>query len=859
MSLLERILYLFRRRRFDTELDAEVQFHIETCADELEAGGMERRKAIAQARRQFGSAARMGEETRAAWQFGWLEYLASDLRYAARAFGRTPSFAVTAIACLALGIGANTTIFSIASEVLFSRPSVADPDTMAHLRIGGASHIPMREYRFLRDAKIFDGLAGENEEAEVNWRNGDRTDRLFGVRTTDNFFDVTRMPVAMGRTFQAGETDAVVISYNLWNSRLGADPNVLGRKMILDGRAYQVAGVLPRDHRTVTGFGFSPDLYFPVANDKTNVALFARLPQGMTRAEAADRLKAACQRMDEAFAVKVDPWARRAKVEAIGGLEHLQSENLMPIAAFFGMLMVVVALVLSIACANVASLLMARASSRSRELAIRLSIGAGRGRILRQLLAESLLLAVCGTGAGLALNLLVTAWISRLRLPLPLPLQYIIEPNWPLLGYSVLVGLGSCLAAGVMPAIQGTRAGLNLALKRDEHQAARAGWSFRNLLVTGQLAVSIVLLCAGFLFLRNLVHASSVRPGFDIEHTVWAHLRLVPEQYQKPGKSAALVAEGLDRLRNLPGVDSAAIARIVPLNDNILNGTLVHTDLSATPRHVTFHSNYVGAGYFRVMQIGILRGREFQVTDAKAVILNENMARTLFGDTDPIGHTITWDAGTLQVIGVVQNSKYFTLGEENANGYYEPYVRREGATANLHFLVRAVGRPEAMVPAIQAAIGSLDTTAALEVKPMSQALAFAMLPSRVGAAILGAMGLLGLGLAAIGLYGVLLFAVSRRTREIGLRVALGASPASVLGIVLRQSVRLAGSGIVAGLALAYLAVRPLTMFLIPEVRPTDPGNFAIVGATLSLVALVATLAPAVRALRVDPVVALRHE
>ena len=445
----------------------------------------------------------------------------------------------------------------------------------------------------------------------------------------------------------------------------------------------------------------------------------------------------------------------------------------MPLAAFFGMLMVVVALVLSIACANVASLLMARASSRSHELAIRLSIGAGRGRILRQLLAESLLLAACGTGAGLALNLVVTTWISRVRLPLPLPLQYVIEPNWPLLGYSVLVGLGSCLAAGVIPALHGTRAGLNLALKRDEHQVARAGWSFRNLLVTGQLAVSIVLLCAGFLFLRNLVHASSMRPGFDTAHTVWAHLRLVPEQYPRPEKSAALVAEGLERLRHLPGVEAAAIARIVPLNDNILNGTLMLTDLSANPRHITFHSNYVGTDYFRVLQIGISRGRDFRPGEGKVVILNENMARALFGETDAIGHTVTWDGGTLQIVGVVQNSKYFTLGEENANAYYEPYVRREGSAPSLHFLARAAGRPEAMVPAIQAAIGPLDPTAALEVKPMSQALAFAMLPSRAGAAILGAMGLLGLGLAAIGLYGVLLFSVSRRTREIGLRVAWG--------------------------------------------------------------------------------------
>jgi predicted permease len=863
-EIANRLSYLAFRSRFDTELDSEIQFHIETRADELAQTGLTRAAALAQARREFGSGARAREETRAAWQLRWVEDLAADLRYAARAFRRNPAFALTAIACLALGIGANTTIFSLAEEVLFSQPSVRDAQTLAHIEIGGNSHVYMRDYRFLRDAHIFDGLAGENEETEVNWLHGDRTDRLHSVRVTDDFFDVTGIPVAMGRPIQTGESDTVVVSRSFWRERLGADPDVIGRNIVFDGKPYRIAGVLPAGHRTVIGFGFAPDLYLPVAGEKNIVALYARLPREMTRLIARERLKTACQEMDRVFGGGDYPRANQIEVDPISGIDYLRNRNVMPIIAFFAMLMIVVGLVLLVACANVASLLLARASSRSHELAIRLSIGAGHGRIIRQLLAESLLLALCGTGVGLLLNIGCTSLLSRIRFPLPVPVQFTIQPDWPLLAYSIAVALASCVAAGLMPAMKGTRGGISLALKQGERQVAHGRWTLRDALVVCQLSVSIVLLSAGFLFLRNLLHASTASPGFDISHTIWAHMRLVPEGYAQPEKTRALVAEGLSRLRTLPGVEGSTVARVVPLNDNMTTGTGLRTDLSPNPIHVTFKNNYVGPDYFRIMQIPILAGREFLESDRrgapKVAILNENMARRLFGNTNPIGHTVRYDHGDpITIVGIAKNSKYFTLGEENTSAYYEPYAQLEGFRADLHFLVRAAGAPEALVPAVQAALAPLDTTAALEVKPMSKAMTFALLPSRIGAAILGAVGLLGLGLAAIGLYGVLLYSVSRRTREIGLRMALGASPSGILAMVLRQSAALTFAGIVIGLAFAVFAMRPLAMFLIPEVHPADAGNFIAVGAALAFVALIATVSPALRALRIDPVSALRHE
>jgi predicted permease len=837
-ELWQRLAYLFRRGRFDRELDQEIEFHLESRADELEASGMTRKDALAQARRELGSPARIEEETRAAWQFRRIEDLASDLRYAARGFRRNPTFAATAIVCLALAIGANTTVFSIATEVLFSRPSVRDASSILALRVGGSSHATQSGWRQLRDSHIFEDLAGENEESETNWRHGSVTERLYAVRVTDNYFDMTGVPIAIGRPMARGERETVVISYGLWQRRFGGDPGVTGTGMVLDGQPYTIVGVLPRDHRTVTGFGFSPDLYAPVANESTRVALFARIPPGMNRATARERLLAACREIDPKLAENI--W-----LGGIAGMDRLSSNKILTVAAFFGMLLTVAGLVVLIACANVASMLLARAASRSQEIAIRLSIGAGRGRLVRQLLAESLLLAACGTAAGLGINVGLTALLSRIRLPLPLPIQFQIEPDWRLLAYAAAMGIGTCVAAGLAPAIRATRT-ITPGARR-----IGGGSALRNALVGAQVAVSVVLLSAGLLFVRNLLRASTDSPGFDTAHTVWGRTTLMPE-------ARDATAAGLDRLRALPGVDSASVARVVPFNDNITNGALVRPG-GGPPVQVTFRMNYVGPDYFRVMQIPILAGREFNARDRDAAILNEAMARRLFGNADPVGRTVSWDAGTMLVVGVAKNSKYFTLGEEDQPAYYQPYASMRPMPRALNFLVRATGRPEPLVPAIAGVLGELDRTAAVETKPMSKALTFALLPSQVGAAVLGTIGLLGLLLAAVGLYGALLYSVTQRLPEIGVRMALGASPGSVLRLVVRQSATLAGIGSAVGLGMAVVAVRPLAMFLLPEVRPTDPSTFVAVAAALFGVAVAATVGPALRALRVDPAVALRHD
>ena len=862
-QILRRTLYFGRRSRFDRELNDEIRFHIETRADELEQAGMPRGRALEQARREFGSDTLIREDTRAVWQLVWFGDLVRDLQYAVRALLRNPAFAVTTITCLALGIGANTTIFSLSTEMLFSKPSCRSPETLFQVWIGGSSAAPQPQYRFVRDSHAFEGIAGENEETEANWLVGDTVLRLFTVRVTDNFFSVVGIPVMSGRAILPGDSNVAVITYEFWQRKLGGEADAIGRKLILDGRPYTVIGVLPGNHRTTTGFGFSPDLYLPVTSDNTDLTLYARVPQGTTRLSATARLLPVTKELDRIYAQGNQRW-EDVRVFSVSGMDRLAGDEMMPITAFFAMLMVVVGLLLLIACANVASLLLARASGRARELAIRLSIGASQGRIIRQLLTESFLLGLFGTAAGLGMNLALTSFANRFQLPLPLPVQLRTRPDWRLLGYSVLVILVCTIAAGLAPAIQSARAAVGASVKQDGHQASRGHWSLRDALVVAQLAISIVLLSGGFVFMRNLLQASSISPGFDTQHTVWTSMRLVPDVYSKPEKIRTLVDSALSELRGLPGIEAASAVRRVPLNGHSTTSTRFRTDIDSAALMVTYNGNYVSPGYFKTMRIPIVRGREFVNEDRaespRVAIVNENMAAKLFGKIDPVGHSVRFgkDAPVL-IVGVAANSRYFTIGERDALAYYKPYAQWKASEVNVQFLVRASGTPEPLIPRITGILSRLDPTAALETRPMKRALAFALLPSRVGAAVLGSTGMLGLMLAAVGLYGVLAYSVNRRVREIGVRVALGATPGGILRLVLLKGVALVGTGSAIGVTMAIFAVRTLAAFLMPNVHPTNPVTFLVVSSALCFVGLLAAAAAAVRALRLDPAVALRHD
>ncbi len=861
-----KLRYLSRRERFDAEMEEEMHLHMEERAEELMVEGVDRKEAVMRARREFGSTARIQEDARVMWHFRWQEDLLSDLRYAARAMGKSPGFALAGILSLALGTGANTTAFSLMMEFLFSEPSVERPGSLVTMRVGGASHALMEDYRLIRDSNPFDGVAGMREEGEANWRWGDESKRLHVMRVTDNFFEVTGTPLMLGRGMAAGERNTVVVNHAFWKTQLGGNPDIVGRTLVLDGQPYIVAGVLPEHHRTIFGFGFAPELYMPVVSESERVKLVVRLPEGMTKGMALAAIKAAAASLDEIHPPKDGNLRTRdVEVSSVTGVDRVKGKS--PIIAFFGMLMIVVGLVLLVACMNVASLHLARAASRRHELAVRRALGAGRWRVARQLLTESLLLAALGTLCGLALNVALTGIINRVPLPLPVPIRLAIAPDWRLVTYAALVALGCAAIAGVMPALAASRAGVQAGMKSEERSVGGSRWSLRSFVVAGQLAVTVLLLTTGLLFLRNLSRATNMHPGFDAETTTWATLRLVPERYSRDEQIQTALDQALDRLRSVPGVESAAVARVVPLNDSIVRSTTMKPDTGGEVGRVRAQLNWTGPDYFRTMDIALVARRDFTPADRTgaedSVIINETLARLLFGAISPVGHTFSWgterNEQTFRVVGVAKDSKYFTLGEENAAAVYHPFAQQGSPGTTLHLLVRSSRDPVQLGRELRSALAGVDSSAAIEVRPMKSALGLAFLPSRVGAALLGSMGALGLLLAAVGLHGVLSYAVSRRMREIGLRMALGASPEAVLRMVLRQSLALVVSGIAVGLLIAVFATQPLAMFLVPDVRPSDPITYLAVCGLLLFVAIAATAGPATRALRVDPTVALRYE
>jgi len=482
--------------------------------------------------------------------------------------------------------------------------------------------------------------------------------------------------------------------------------------------------------------------------------------------------------------------------------------------------------------------------------------------LIRQLLAESLLLSVLGAAAGLGLNLLITNFLNGTTLPLPVPIRLAIEPDWRLLAYGAVIAIASAVMAGLLPAFSSTRSGTNASLKKDEHQVGGGGL-MRKALVAGQLAVSVIVLITAALFVRNLVRSATMNPGFDLDHTIWAQMHLVPESYPTGDKTFALVRSALEHLRSQPGVESASFINVVPLNDTSNDIGPVSTEVKPEPLRLRYFTFGVAEDYFKTMAIPILSGREFQSSDraggARVVILNETLARLLFGNVSPVGRIIRFGTNSRTVVGVAANHKYSTLGEDESPAMYEPYLQRGGNRANLHFLIRSSGPPAMLTHALNKALLDVEPNAAVEVKPMNQAMGFALLPSRAGAGLLGVIGTLGLTLASIGLYGVLAYSVSRRIREIGLRVALGAQRGDVLRLVLGEGAWILGVGLAIGISVSIFLTKPLTMFLVAGLKPSDPFTYISVAAVLVAVGCVASLKPALRALKADPAVALRYE
>lgn len=868
---------LFRSHDVDAALRRELRVHLEEQIDEYVAAGMTPEDARAAARRAFGPMARIAEECRDTRRVALVHNVSQDLRYALRALRQQPMLVAAATLSIAVAIGANTVIFTLASQIVFSAPTAADPDRLVNIRMGTGSHVSYRAWQALERSGALAGLAGYQFEREVNWRGTERAVSLMPLIVTGNYFDVLGVPMAMGRAFSAGEARAeraptvAVISYRFWQRRLAADPAVLGRTLIINGDAYTVLGVLADKLRAFPGYAIAPDIYLPLSRalmpglfeplDGT-VQLVGRLHERQSLAAARAALSTAGSRLTAEYGER---FGEVQRFSPVGGVAQIK--DMKELGAFFALLLVCVAVVLAVACANVAGLLLARGTVRRREIAIRVALGASRARLVQQLLTEGLWLASFGTACGLLLMRATMALVARVPLPLPLPFELHASFDARLLLSSLVLLALTTVCCALVPALQATRPSLVPSLKQEEPRCVHPRWTLRNVLVIGQIALALVLLLTATLFLRNLALARLADPGFDAQRTIVARVSFVEGRYTRESRAAFLDA-AVARLAARPGIERAAYTADVPLTiySGMTNGSDLRIAEHGGPFRARYEVNRVGPDYFSTMGIRLRRGREFHRADgpgAPAVaIVNDAFVQRYFAGADPIGKHLVLPGApgddAAEIVGVVANSRHRTIGEEQRAAIYEPFLQRANRDRLVHLLVRTSGDPGSAARDITRVLADMDPTAAIDVQPMRAALAFAFMPSQLGAALLASLGSLGLLLAMVGLYAVVAYAVSRRTAEIGIRMALGASPAAVMRLVLGDAAVLAAAGIAIGLAAAALITRPLAMFLVAGLSPADPVSFVMTALVLAMVSLAAAWTPARRALKIDPALALRE-
>ena len=832
-----------------------------------------------------------------------MDTLFKDLKFGVRGLLKRPGFTVIAVLTLALGIGANTAIFSVVNATLMRPLPVVDPDRLVFVFNGPPGSVfSYPDYAALRDQNnVLDGLiawGGITASLSTN----DQPDLVNGAIVSGNFFDVIGVRAQLGRVITAeddktpGAHPVAVISQGLWQRRFAADPNIVGRQLLLNGNNFTVIGVLPGGF---DGLQLGPvrDLYVPMMMQATmrppragysgeknpdllqvrnNRWLFSvgKLKPGVSPEQAQASLALIAKQLEEQHRVNE---GRGISVSAFS--EGDNPSNRQQLSSVARLLMGVVGIVLLIACANVANLLLARSSARTKEIAVRLAIGATRWRIVRQLLTEGILLATLGGAAGLLLAWWATRSLSATPPPqgaLPLTPQFAIDLRVLLftLGLSVLAGI----VFGLAPALRASRPALVPALKDDAaafFERTRV-FSLRNLLVVTQVALSLVLLIAAGLFLRSLQQARTIDPGFDAEKIVNLPLNINLLRYTST-QGREFYKQVVERVEAIPGVESASVARIAAVSGSssvrslLIEGregsdTQFRSDNAgaASGDSDSTSANVVGPRYFQTMGIGLMQGRDFNAQDNEdhplVVIVNEAFLRRHFPSGDALGKRLSVNGPQgpwREIVGVVRTSKYFSLGEAPTPVTYLPLQQNHETGMNLH--VRTAVDPSTVAAAIRNETQALEKNLPLgNPELMSERVANSLYAARMGAILLAVFGGLALLLASIGLYGVMSFAVSRRTRELGIRVALGARPGDVFRLVLRQGMILVVVGLVIGLGVAWMVTRLLASFLY-GVSTTDAFTFAAIPALLILVALLACYLPARRATKVEPLTALRYE
>lgn len=811
---------------------------------------------------------------------GWsLLMLSHDLKVAVRMLAWRPAFTLVAVLILGLGIGANATIFSwLRSVVLQPLPGVdiapliavhATTPTRGDLDF---SYPNFRDLRLSPPAEIED-LAAFRVVA-INLRGDGEPHRIWGQLVTPNFFDVLRVSPMLGRGFTEsadatpGGEPVVVLSHGVWQRQFGADPSIVGRSITLNARPFTVIGVAPPRFRGSVA-GLSMDVFVPLAQQRAFMTGDRLTQRGNGFLEVYARLRpgASLDQAQPSFDVIAARLALEYPENAGRGIiaESLWKNGaagmLLPMMST---LMAVVGVILLIACANVAGLLLARAAGREREVAVRLALGASRGRVVRQFMIESFLLAVAGGAAGLLLTTWTSGLLRLLIPPTPLPIAFERELSPAVVLYAVGSTFVAAIAFGLLPAMRASRADVGVTLKdvTSAVSASHARTRMRSALVMVQVALSLVLLICAALFARGISRAQRLDPGFSMREGVIAAMDLLPGGYDA-AHGSLFHHRLLERVGELPGVVSATLASTMPLDVGSGSGMQVKIDgyVPAAGEEVQSHYNRVGPRYFETMGIDIIVGRALDEHDAPgqplAVVVNETMARNYWPGGHAVGGTLHFADGRASVVGIARDGKYGHLGEKPRNYMYVSLAQVFRHDALL--IARTTGTPSAVVPSLHAAVRALDPTLPLfDVRTVAEHLRLSVFIPRIAGSVLGVFGLLALVLAVIGLYSVIALGVAQRTREIGLRMALGGTRRDVFRLVLRQCIVLTGAGLAIGTALAIPAAQALRSQLV-GVSPGDVVSFAAPAALLFLVAVAACALPAVRATNTDPISALRRD
>lgn len=803
----------------------------------------------------------------------------SDIRYAIRLLGKAPGFAVVAVLTLAIGIGVNATVFSYANALLL-RPAtgVPSPGTLIEVweqnkkAAGVERFMPLTypDYLYYRDhAKTLRGMIAFDGDPEgVTWNRGGIGKVVQGQIVSGNYFSTLGVRAAMGRTIspeddQASAEPVVTISNAFWSGRLGGDSSVVGKRLLLNGVDYRVIGVMPPGFAGLE-IALEPDFWAPmsmaekITKDAGRLAswqeywLFGvgRLKAGTGISEARAEMEVLANQL-----AKDHPDARKDMSAAV------YRQTLVPgpfrgyVGAFTGLLMVVVALVLGIACTNAANLMLMRAVGRRREMAIRAAVGASRGRLVRQVLVESTLLAGIAGCVGFVLAYWVAPLLMKLK-PSSLPIKIEVPSDWRVMAFTLIVSLVAGIVFGLVPALRSARADLTPVLKSD----SRGGYQrsrLRAALVIAQVAACAVLLVGAVLCIRSLLNAQSIDPGFDVNRVAIATMDPGSVGYNE-SQRRGFYDQLLQRVENLPGVTAASWVNHLPLSAAREQGEASTQDASGK-RTISVDVLRVGARYFETMGIPFSRGRDFtfeESTKKGVAIVNEAMARELWPGRDPLGQRVdVSDWGPVPVVGVVKTGKYRSLGEDPRPLAYLPIETMPSAT----LVVRTTMDPSSQLEPIRRSLQEVDpNVAATDLETLHQFMSLPLFPARATGILLGAFGSLALALAVGGLYGVISYTMSQRTHEIGLRMALGARPRDVVKLVLRHGLAMAFTGVAIGIAAAFGAMRVLSSLLY-GIRADDPATLIGVVVALIGITLLACYVPAKRAMAVDPMVALRYE